>query len=73
MYLPVSYEGTTKDYHNLLNGVQLWDVGVERQIQIKGPIVKIGMGYATAEIAFGAFIRIRNDGGQNFDFIGCYL
>ncbi|MBC8221401.1 MAG: glycine cleavage system protein T [SAR86 cluster bacterium] len=37
MYLPVSYEGTTKDYHNLLNGVQLWDVGVERQIQIKGP------------------------------------
>ena len=27
MYLPVSYEGTTKDYHNLLNGVQLWDVG----------------------------------------------
>ena len=37
MYLPVSYEGTTKDYHNLLNGVQLWDVGVERQIQIQGP------------------------------------
>ena len=37
MYLPVSYEGITKDYHNLLNGVQLWDVGVERQIQIKGP------------------------------------
>ena len=37
MYLPVSYEGTAQDYNNLLNGVQLWDVGVERQIQIKGP------------------------------------
>ena len=37
MYMPVSYEGTIEDYKNLLNGVQLWDVGVERQIQIKGP------------------------------------
>ena len=37
MYLPVGYLGTTEDYNNLLKGVQLWDVGVERQIQIKGP------------------------------------
>jgi len=37
MYMPISYEGTVKDYNNLLNGVQLWDVGVERQVQIKGP------------------------------------
>ncbi len=37
MYMPISYEGTIDDYQNLLNGVQLWDVGVERQVQIKGP------------------------------------
>lgn len=37
MYLPISFEGTIPDYNNLLRGVQLWDVGVERQIQIKGP------------------------------------
>ena len=37
MYMPISFEGTIEDYNNLLNGVQLWDVGVERQVQIKGP------------------------------------
>ena len=37
MYMPVSFEGIVEDYKNLLNGVQLWDVGVERQVQIKGP------------------------------------
>ena len=37
MYMPISYEGVIQDYKNLLNSVQLWDVGVERQIQIKGP------------------------------------
>jgi len=37
MYMPISYKGTIQDYKNLLNSVQLWDVGVERQIQIKGP------------------------------------
>ena len=37
MYMPVSYDGVVEDYTNLLNGVQLWDVGAERQVQIKGP------------------------------------
>jgi len=37
MYMPISFEGPVEDYKNLLNGVQLWDVGVERQVQIKGP------------------------------------
>ena len=37
MYMPVSFSGTVEDYKKLLNGVQLWDVGVERQVQIKGP------------------------------------
>ena len=37
MYMPISFNGTVEDYKNLLNGVQLWDVSVERQVQIKGP------------------------------------
>ena len=32
MYMPIVYEGPEKDYENLLNGVQLWDVGVERHV-----------------------------------------
>ena len=36
MYMPVTYDGTVEDYQKLLDGVQLWDVGVERQVQIKG-------------------------------------
>jgi len=35
--MPVTYDGTLEDYKKLLDGVQLWDVGVERQVQIKGP------------------------------------
>jgi len=37
MYMPIVFEGPEKDYENLLKGVQLWDVGVERQVEIKGP------------------------------------
>ena len=37
MYLPIVFEGPEEDYENLLKGVQLWDVGVERQVEIKGP------------------------------------
>ena len=37
MYLPIAFEGPEEDYKKLLNGVQLWDVGCERQVQIKGP------------------------------------
>jgi len=37
MYMPISFNGTVEDYKKLLNGVQLWDVGCERQVQIKGP------------------------------------
>ena len=36
MYMPVTYDVTVEDYKKLLDGVQLWDVGVERQVQIKG-------------------------------------
>ncbi len=36
MYLPIGFEGAIPDYNKLLDGVQLWDVGCERQIEITG-------------------------------------
>ena len=37
MYLPTSYGDPVGDYERLIHGVAMWDVGVERQVAIKGP------------------------------------
>ncbi len=37
MYLPLYYESPEADYWHLVNGVTLWDVAVERQVEIAGP------------------------------------
>jgi len=37
MLLPASFRGVVEDYEHLKKHVQLWDVSVERQVQIKGP------------------------------------
>ncbi len=37
MYLPVFYESPEADYQRLIEAVTLWDVGVERQVEIVGP------------------------------------
>src|SRR5207344_3208453 len=37
MYLPGYYDDPVTEYWALLNGVTLWDVGVERGVQISGP------------------------------------
>ena len=37
MLLPASFRGVQEDYTHLKQHVQLWDVSVERQVQIKGP------------------------------------
>ena len=36
-YHPRHYGDPVEEYWHLLNGVTLWDVGVERQIEISGP------------------------------------
>ena len=36
-YHPRHYGDPVQEYWHLVNGVTLWDVGVEKQIQIKGP------------------------------------
>src|SRR5438128_7114059 len=37
MYHPRHYGDPVGEYWQLLNGVTLWDVGVERQVEITGP------------------------------------
>jgi glycine cleavage system aminomethyltransferase T len=37
MYLPAYYDDPVKEYWHLLEHVTLWDVGVERIVQVQGP------------------------------------
>lgn len=38
MFMPMNFDSNPEvEYWNLLNGVQIWDVGCERQVQINGP------------------------------------
>src|SRR3970040_2146920 len=37
MYLPNHYDDPVKEYWSLINDVTLWDVSVERQVEITGP------------------------------------
>ena len=37
MIMPTSYGDPAAEYWRLINGVSQWDVGVERQVQLRGP------------------------------------
>lgn len=37
MLLPTVFESVEADYHHLKSHVQLWDVAVERQVELRGP------------------------------------
>lgn len=37
MYMPVSYGDSAAEYERLVNGVSMWDVAVQRQIELLGP------------------------------------
>ena len=37
MYMPVSYGDSEAEYRRLIQGVTMWDVGAERQVEITGP------------------------------------
>ncbi|MDX6534834.1 MAG: hypothetical protein QOF68_2578 [Gaiellales bacterium] len=37
MYLPAEYDDPEVEYHALNEGVTLWDVGVERTVEVSGP------------------------------------
>lgn len=37
MLLPTVFESVEEDYHHLKSAVQVWDVSVERQVELRGP------------------------------------
>lgn len=37
MLLPTMFRSVEEDYHHLKSAVQLWDVSVERQVEVRGP------------------------------------
>lgn len=37
MFLPIGYDDLEQEYRHLVEGVTLWDVSVERQVEITGP------------------------------------
>ncbi len=37
MLLPTVFRSPQEDYHHLKNAVQVWDVSVERQVELRGP------------------------------------
>jgi len=42
MYMPTGYSDPQAEYRRLLEGVSMWDVAAERQVEIKGRDVIIG-------------------------------
>jgi glycine cleavage system aminomethyltransferase T len=47
MYLPAEYDDMETEYWALINDVTVWDVGVERQVEITGPDAFKFMNYIT--------------------------
>jgi len=47
MYQPHSYDDPVSEYWHLVNGVTLWDVGTERQVEIYGPDAAAFIDYLT--------------------------
>ena len=47
MYMPQFYTDPVTDYWNLIEHVTLWDVAVERQVQISGPDAELFTQYLT--------------------------
>lgn len=47
MLLPTFFESIEEDYHHLKTHVQLWDVSVQRQIELRGPDARALVQYIT--------------------------
>jgi glycine cleavage system aminomethyltransferase T len=48
MVMPTSYGDLRAEYERLISGVAMWDVSVERQVQISGPDADVCTQYLTA-------------------------
>jgi len=70
MYMPVSYGDTAAEYNRLLEGVAMWDVAAQRQVEIIGPDAERFVRYLTPrdlkglEIGRGKYVPICDHGGR---------
>jgi len=56
MYLPVHYGDPDAEYQRLIEGVAMWDVGAERQVQLDGPDAAVLTQYLTPRYLGGTRI-----------------
>ncbi len=69
MIMPTSYGDPEGEYWRLINGVSQWDVGVERQVQLKGPdAAKLAQilsprNLATCAVGQGKYVPLCNHRG----------
>ena len=52
MLLPTVFESVEYDYHHLKQHVQVWDVAVERQVELNGPDATVLMQMLTLRMKF---------------------
>lgn len=68
-YMPVSYGDPAAEYDRLINGVSMWDVAGERQVQLKGPdaaalaAILTTRNIADAQIGQGKYAPICDEAG----------
>ncbi len=66
MYMPTSYGDPIAEYERVINGVAMWDVGVERQVALTGPDAVALARYLTPrnldglQIGHGKYVPICN-------------
>ena len=69
MIMPTSFGKPEEEYWRLINGVSQWDVGVERQVQLKGPdagrLAQIlsPRDLSTCKYGQGKYVPLRNHRG----------
>jgi glycine cleavage system aminomethyltransferase T len=69
MMLPMSFGDPEAEYRRLMEGVSMWDVGVERQVQLKGPDagrlaqILCPRDLSTCKVGQGKYVPICNHNG----------
>jgi aminomethyltransferase len=69
MFLPIGYDELEREYWKLLNDVTLWDVSVERNIEISGPDAYPFMSLLTPRdlskcaVGYGKYVLLTDESG----------
>ena len=70
MYMPTSYGDPEGEYWRLINGVSMWDVAAERQVEVAGPDATKLVRYLTPRnlakfaIGQGKYVPVCNNQGH---------